>query len=580
MLPRFKKYLSLQETNAFACFNVTADISLPDRERFVKFLASRFALDGHKVWKSFIGNGTSSGLLHQAKYHASPLGVAAVAEAQRAPLKIPLPESEHQRAWLRTWQDLRKKPHAHAEARELIEVYLATVSGTGTVERWIKEKGDIMADRATMHVRGLETSLKLLIQDQGGRRREKLNPQKMLVKEVPTKVAGGATVVYPASNLLLKAQRKYAEWYGVRTQPGRSWEVCGPKDLASARIKAGKPRLAPSKQSNTAGKSEKQQLEAHARSCREAIAEVQAGRSAEGILGPVDLAGHGAPKKRLLEDAAAACWELRSASKSRDSGGSLAFVGQSASGAASSTSVPCGPDASAQKAIAVQEEVLAKRRKAAERAVPGKPIEYVDSQGGAMRFKASKPETKQSKPPKFPAEPRILLATSKPAAQVLPPNGTRVSLGHCSDIVVVESILLNFDAAEALQARLDGAHLVDLAGRSLCFQGAMKQLHLVLLVAETFASSHPSHTVVLEKCSARSPRMKVQGESELLKRFDVKCTDFVPDTLRWPTLTYKLVAEVNPEEVVTCRDGRGKAVKLQFLDLKGLLNLCGRCFEQ
>lgn len=557
-------------------------MSLPDRERFVKFLAERFGLDGHNVWKSFIGNGASSGLLHQAKYHASPAGIAAAVDKQRSPLKIPLPESEHQRAWLRTWQSLlRNKNPAYAEAKTLIEIYLATVSGTGTVERWIKEKGDLAANRAGMHVRGLETSLKLLIQDQGGRRRETLCPHKMLVKDAPAKVAGGATVVYPASALLLKAQRKYAEFFGARTDPGRSWEVCGPKDLARRRVTAAKPRLGTlSIQRCKSDNSEQKQLEAHAQSCQQAIVEIQAGRSAEGIIGPVDVPKPDANRKRLFEDAAMACWELRSSRKGGPEQKRVAYVGQSASGAASSTSVPCGGPLNldeTQKAIVLQEGILAKRRKAAESAEAGKPVAYVDSKGGAMRYKPSKAESAARKPRSLPSEPKILLATSKPAGQVLPPNGTKVFMGQRADIVLVENVLLNYESAEALQARLDGARLMDLTGRAVSFQGAMQHQHLVLLAASSFALAYPGHMEVLMACSKRSPVMRVQGQSLPVKRFEVLETDSVPNPLRWPTLTYK-ISEDSLQDV-SGQDSKGKPVKLQVLGLKGLLNLCGRCFD-
>ena len=179
-------------------------MTLGDRQKFVIFLAERFGLDSAAVWKSMIGNGSTSGLLHQALYHSSPAGVAFHASQPVPKQKVHLPESKHQLAWLRTWQDLRTKKGAHADARRLIEIYLASLSGTGTVERFIKCKGELSHRRGGLHVRSLETSLKLLVQDEGGRRREALDPAKLLVKE-PSKTAGGAMVVYPASNFLLQA---------------------------------------------------------------------------------------------------------------------------------------------------------------------------------------------------------------------------------------------------------------------------------------------------------------------------------------------------------------------------------------
>ena len=77
------------------------------------------------------------------------------------------------------------------------------------MERFIHLKGRLAEGRGHIHPRGLETSLKLLVQDAGGRRRERLNSQALLRKKTASKTAGGATVVCPASQALLKAQRLY-----------------------------------------------------------------------------------------------------------------------------------------------------------------------------------------------------------------------------------------------------------------------------------------------------------------------------------------------------------------------------------
>ena len=151
-------------------------------------------------------------------------------------------------------------------------------------------------------------------------------------------------------------------------------------------------------------------------------------------------------------------------------------------------------------------------------------------------------------------------------------------MGQRADIVLVENVLLNYESAEALQARLDGARLMDLTGRAVSFQGAMQHQHLVLLVASSFALAYPRHMEVLMACSKRSPGMRVQGQSLPVKRFEVLETDSVPNPLRWPTLSYKISAEDSLQDV-SGQDSKGKPVKLQVLGLKGLLNLCGRCFD-
>ena len=118
-------------------FNLQANLSLSDREKFTKSLAERLGVDGARAWQSILGNGRTTGLLAQARYWTFPAGiVAAAAEEEERMAKdrhhCHAPESLHQQAWLRVWNDLRKqKSNAHQEAMRLIEFYLAYLSGTG-----------------------------------------------------------------------------------------------------------------------------------------------------------------------------------------------------------------------------------------------------------------------------------------------------------------------------------------------------------------------------------------------------------------------------------------------------------------
>ena len=52
----------MQEANAFAAFNIDAELVVQDRFRFIRLLSQRYGLDINTVWKQFLGNGTTSGV--------------------------------------------------------------------------------------------------------------------------------------------------------------------------------------------------------------------------------------------------------------------------------------------------------------------------------------------------------------------------------------------------------------------------------------------------------------------------------------------------------------------------------------
>ena len=235
----------------------------------------------------------------------------------------------------------------------MIEIYLSALSGTGTVERFNHEKKMLSSRRADLHIRGLESSLKLLVQDVGGRRRDKLDAEKLLIKEAPSRAtAGGALIVHPASQYFLKAQKKYAVYFGEK--PGvasRSMELSSPSKLAKQRIKSLKPRLMPDQKTKASDKSELARLAQHAEGVKAAVARVKQGGICDTEVGRIELPSAGQREKTGLSAMAEEAWDLR---KRRRAGGKPeagstkfqdpsdhVFFGQNpATGAASSSSLP------------------------------------------------------------------------------------------------------------------------------------------------------------------------------------------------------------------------------------------------
>ena len=133
-------------------------MDLGDRERFVKLLCARFGLDSRSCWKSFAGNQSTTGLLARAKFYNSPAGLAHKVGTSTKDRETPhQPDSPHQRAWLQTWLESRKNDN-HKAALTLISIYLASLTGTQTVERIIGLKKNVATGRTSLRTEGLETS--------------------------------------------------------------------------------------------------------------------------------------------------------------------------------------------------------------------------------------------------------------------------------------------------------------------------------------------------------------------------------------------------------------------------------------
>ena len=570
-------------------FNLQANLSLSDREKFTKSLAERLGVDGARAWQSILGNGRTTGLLAQARYWTSPAGIAAAAAEEERMAKdrhhCHAPESLHQQAWLRVWNDLRKqKSNAHQEAMRLIEFYLASLSGTGTVERFIGCITTLKSEgRATLHDRSLEASLKLIQQDVHGRRRERLCPKSLLSKEAPAATSGGAIVLHPATPYFLKCQRKYSQWFGERASVGRSLEVASLADVGKAMVQSKKPRLSVSKA--TSKSSEAEQLKQHSASCSAAIAQMKSGDVPETILGTVLAAPE--PSKNMLGEMADEAWQMQKRRKldinptpvpdvPKDS------VSTPSAMAALLASKPCPGKSDvdhldwskAVEAVKKQSVVSQKRAEAQARAVPGQPASFIDSKGGSMLVK---PEGAPAKHPavsrQLPVHPIVLLGEGIKKSSQLPLPGQCIftTFPKKADIVLVPSVTAAWDKPEALLARLEGACLQDLENRKVHFNGSMHKQHFIFFITKSFQEAHPLHSDLLQDCAKRSPMMKSATAKARVKRLEVH-TGTMQDhgkDLLWPQRTYELVAISGPAE----------ASSKQQLDLQQLLNICGRCIS-
>ena len=157
----------------------------------------------------------------------------------------------------------------------LLELFLASLNGTGQVERWFG-KIPLLELRKGKHkigTRVLESCAKLLAQDLEGRRHGELNVHQLLVKRVPSQVgSSGATSVFPASSFALRAMKFYAECFGVKNTPGCMLSDLDPCQVLQQRARASRPGLGP-KWKLSSGASEASRLKQH----REAVSQASEG---------------------------------------------------------------------------------------------------------------------------------------------------------------------------------------------------------------------------------------------------------------------------------------------------------------
>lgn len=487
------------------------------------------------------GKALLAGLLCRALWHASPAGVCvAASDKPKRPSSKRLvchePETISQRAWLRTWQEARKSGSKSTACLHLIEVFLSSMSNSGTVDRFLGLCKLTQLRRGHVDQGGLEAALKVLTQDLGGRRREPLNPKQLLTEAVPRQAsAGGGQVRSPASQYCLQSMRLYKLWYGERNCAGRSLEPCA---NVIGTLKASKPRLSSLRASNP--KAEGQQLKQHAASVKAAVEKVNEGGGGvgSGPLGPIHF-----PKEapHALSAQSKACWDMAQRKRPGD------VKEGDAKRQRSSAAEVCTDTIDKQRHVLKQKEAAKLRER------PNEPTPYVDAKGGLMRPEVPPSCQKPKPPPALPQEPRLHRADD--CKRPVPLNlGLRRVLGdEVPDLYLVRNVLESWESPTGLYARIAGGRLVDhswldsLAGKGekgagtcFYFSSFMRKHHIVLFLTAAFCRQHPDHMRILEHCCSISPTLKV-GKSDR-KRLEVT-TDKMPEKLEFPTKSFRLVGD-------------------------------------
>ena len=263
-----------------------------------------------------------AGVFHRAMWFVSAPGVALAgmtkASSSSSKIECRKPDTVSQRGWLAAWKELRKTAgKQHADCLRLIEIFLSSMSNSGAVDRYLGAVKLTSLRRGHVHQSGLEASLRLMVQTVYGRAEKKLNPTELLVQPSAGKTSSGMLVAQPASKFCLRAQHMYGLWFGRRKWLGRGLEpeTQRPEHLLKSRLKATKPRLAPLKK--TSDYTEAALLQRHAASMRSAVARVEQGGQAEGILCAVDLpAASSSGVDSIIAEQAAACHEIAKAAAS------------------------------------------------------------------------------------------------------------------------------------------------------------------------------------------------------------------------------------------------------------------------
>ncbi|CAE7401950.1 unnamed protein product [Symbiodinium sp. CCMP2592] len=525
-----------EEANAFSCFNIDAELTVRDRFYFVRLLSARYSLSIDDVWRQFHGNGVSSGAWHRAVWHGSSAGLAfAASKAEASCLESEhAPETRSQKAWLSCFKELERD----TPCKRLVGIYLASLSGTGTVDRWLKEVVRVMDYRPNVDPRGAQAAVKLIVQDLGGRRRTPLQGRQMLVEAVAKTAHGGGNVAHPISKFGIQAQTLYKNLFGQRRLPGRSLDAKLPQEVARLRLVADRPRMTRARLGTAAAdeSSEKAALQAHADSVKAAVARVKEGGEAEGPLGVIQLPQPDPKRRRIMQEAAQSA--------------NMMYTSMVTGRALGTETMPPEADDMAEhqkKAVQKQIDIANKKAEAFLRTKASVPVTYVDAKGGFMRVKDDRPSSVGPAP----ALPALIRAIVAPTFSGLQPEKfpnfqfrQAKTFRNSCDVVLVPDVHRNFTDPEALFARLVGARLVDsrwLAGDSegeICFRSVMQNKHLILYIHGSFAQQHARHAIVLEAAGQMSPSMR-DGKP----RFDVRSGDR-PEKISKPTLTYALVGDV------------------------------------
>ena len=504
-----------------------------------------------------------SGLLHRAQWHHSPAGVAAAAAKPAGKKAVHLPESPHHLAWFRTWSELRQGQCP--AMRELIEIYLSSLSGTGTIDRWFGALRKLENYRPSLSPRGAEASLKLVVQDHGGRRREPLDAKKMLIHPTAKRTVGEAIVVYPATDFALRAARLYSEFFGVRKAEARSMEPNTGPQIAKKRLLAEKPRL--SAKRPRGNNSEIAQLGEYQDSVQEVVQKVCAGQqpTGEGPLGLVDLPG--ACPSNLFGDMAKAVADVRSKRKCQPSKEPETFA-------------PEGEEddlSKAELALVKQAKVLQKKEEMAANAKPNMPVPYVDANAGIFRAPRKAPVDK-TKAPALPSEPTVLVV-GQDGPFKLPKPYVLAKQDRVPHIVCVKSLTAGWSSPPALLARLGGCKLADRAwvllgkGQHVDFKPFAKLISFTWHLSPGFVSEHSDYVQPLQVATAWSSQAVGDKGLRVIKHDPSSMRKQYPKSKKGDTW---VLGASERDPVLPADAGDWKP---QTLRLPELLQIATRCYD-
>ena len=414
---------------------------------------------------------------------------------------------------------------------------------------------------------GLQASLKLTVQDLQGRRREALDPRRMLIGPVSRLAAGGGGVSHPMSQFGLKAQKVYLRLFGEVRSASRAIVPMLPGEVAKQRLLAERPRLAKCKSSAAgSGKSEAVLMQQHAKSLSDAVKRVHEGPEAGNVcgpLGPVELRARKRP--RVMEHCAEAADEMYFKMVQHASAGSDATKDEAA---VIELGAEAASAAEGRKSLALQNKVVRQKEIVFAAAKPGAPVPYVDAKAGLMRAQEPTPSD-PGPPPALPEQCSVLLAAGLKLKVKLDSQKYRRrkdgNYAKATDLVVVPYFPRDCDGPEGLFARLHGSRLVSAAWfedpakqhEFLAFRSYMKEGKAVCLyVHSTFESEHPVHTDVLMKATALSPALK-----DKRPRFEVLKMD-LPVHVPRPSSTFMLVGSSYARPADAGADGHPPAKML------------------
>ena len=187
----------------------------------------------------------------------------------------------------------------------------------------------------------LEASLKLIVEDEGGRRREPLKPMELLVRGSPGKLSSGASVSFPATQFALKAQRAYAEFFGTREATARSL-VATPVDKLRESV-VGRPGLGPADSRQRSSRSEGARLQQHRQTVLKIVEAVASGDRRCILGGKLDTASEEPTSWSLHTAAAAAAAMAQNQAVAPTDPCSLLQIPLSSSSSSSSSSAGSNP---------------------------------------------------------------------------------------------------------------------------------------------------------------------------------------------------------------------------------------------